>query len=78
MKNKRININLPITTLEKLNSTVPEGKRSQFIAETLEEKLEEKTSLRESIIRDLKENRWIHEKVMKEWSSLETEGWPEY
>ena len=78
MNTKRVNISLPTTTLAKLRSSVPQGKRSQFIAETLEKKLEEKINLKESIIKDLKENRWIHEKVMKDWSSLETENWPEY
>jgi len=68
---------LPVETLEKLKASIPEGKRSRFINEALEEKLEEKASLRESIIRDLKENKWIDEQVMKEWSSLEVEGWPE-
>ena len=76
--NKRINISLPTATIEKLRSEIPQGKRSQFIAETLEKKLEGKISLKESIIRDLKENRWIDEKVMKEWADMETEGWPEY
>ncbi len=64
-------------TLEKLKAAIPEGKRSGFINKVLEEKLEEKASLRGSIIRDLKENKWIHEQVMKDWSSLEVEGWPE-
>jgi len=68
---------LPVETLEKLKASIPEGKRSRFINKALEEKLEEKDSLRESIIRDLKENAWIDEQVMKEWSSLEVEGWPE-
>lgn len=68
---------MPVETLEKLKASIPEGKRSRFINEALEEKLEEKASLRESIIRDLKENKWIDEQVMKEWSSTEVEGWPE-
>ena len=75
--NKRINISLPTATIEKLRSEIPQGKRSQFIAETLEKKLEGKISLKESIIRDLKENRWIDEQVMKEWAGTET-PWPEY
>ena len=77
MSTKRVNISLPVETLEKLKASIPEGKRSRFINEALEEKLEEKASLRESIIRDLKENKWIDEQVMKEWSSTEVEGWPE-
>ncbi|MCH8821614.1 hypothetical protein IID23_03755 [Patescibacteria group bacterium] len=77
MNTKRVNISLPVETLEKLKASIPEGKRSRFINEALEEKLEEKASLRESIIRDLKENKWIDEQVMKEWSSTEVEGWPE-
>ena len=77
MSTKRVNISLPVETLEKLKASIPEGKRSRFINEALEEKLEEKASLRESIIRDLKENKWIDEQLMKEWSSTEVEGWPE-
>ncbi|OGY27828.1 MAG: hypothetical protein A2Z42_02865 [Candidatus Woykebacteria bacterium RBG_19FT_COMBO_43_10] len=76
--NKRINISLPTATLEKLRTTVPQGKRSEFITKALEKNLQGKIDLRESIIRDLKENRWIDEKVMKEWAGMETEGWPEY
>lgn len=75
--NKRINISLPTTTLEKLRASVPEGKRSQFITETLEQKLKGKINLKESITKDLKENLWIHEQTMKDWSKLETENWPE-
>ncbi|MDP2720696.1 MAG: hypothetical protein Q8O75_02025 [bacterium] len=75
--NKRVNISLPTTTLEKLKTEIPEGKRSKFIAESLEKNLREKISLKESIIRDLKENRWIDEEVMKEWEGTET-PWPEY
>ena len=76
--NKRINISLPTATLEKLRTTVPQGKRSEFITKALEKNLQGKIDLRESIIRDLKENRWIDEKVMKEWAGMETEGWTEY
>jgi len=76
--NKRINISLPTATLEKLRASVPQGKRSEFITKALEKNLQGKIDLRESIIRDLKENRWIDEKVMKEWADMETEGWPEY
>lgn len=75
--NKRINISLPTTTLKKLQTTIPQGKRSQFIAETLEKNLQGKISLKESIIKDLKANRSIHEQTMKDWSGLETENWPE-
>jgi len=75
--NKRVNISLPTTTLEKLKAAIPEGKRSQYITKILDRDLQDKISLKESIIRDLEENRWIDEKVMKEWSSLE-EKWPEY
>jgi len=74
--NKRINISLPTKTLEKLRS-ISSGKRSRFIAETLEEKLKEKKTLKESIIRDLKENRSLHEEAMKEWEGTET-PLPEY
>ena len=78
MSSQRININLPIKTLEKLKRQIPEGKRSRFIAQTLEEKLQERISLKESIIRDLKENRHIYEQEAKIWSVLDTEGWPKY
>ena len=73
--NKRINISLPTATIEKLEAAIPQGKRSQFIAESLEKNLQGKISLKESIIRDLKENRHIHEDAMKEWEGSET-PWP--
>ena len=76
MSAKRINISLPTEILEKLKTQIPEGKRSQFIAKTLEEKLKAKLALKESIIRDLKENRHIYEQAAKDWSVLDTEGWP--
>lgn len=75
--NKRINISLPTSTIEKLEAAIPQGKRSRFVAESLEKNLQGKTSLKESIIRDLKENRHIHEDAMKEWKGTET-PWPEY
>lgn len=75
--NKRVNISLPTTILEKLKTEIPEGKRSKFIAESLEKNLLKRISLKESITRDLKENRWIHESTMKDWSNLETTNWPE-
>ncbi|OGB84965.1 hypothetical protein A2994_01555 [candidate division Kazan bacterium RIFCSPLOWO2_01_FULL_48_13] len=78
MATKRINISLPTATIERLKIAIPEGKRSQFIAETLDDKLGRKLSLKEEIIKGLRKNRHIYEEARKDWSVLDFEGWPEY
>ena len=78
MGTKRVNISLPTSTLERLNSTIPQGKKSDFIAKAIDEKLGKKLSLKEEILRGLKENRHIYEEARKDWSILDTENWPEY
>lgn len=78
MGTKRVNISLPTATLERLNSSIPQGKKSEFITQAIDEKFGKKLSLKEEIIRDLKENAHIYEEVRKDWSVLDNEGWPEY
>jgi len=77
MKTKRVNFSLPAVTLERLKASIPQGKRSRYIAEVLDKQLKEKKSLEESIIRDLRENRHVYEETRKDWSALDTEGWPD-
>lgn len=77
MQTQRINISLPHPILRAFQSQIPPGKRSKFIAQALSEKLEKKRNLKKELIRSLKANRKLDEAIMKEWSTIEVEGWPD-
>lgn len=76
MQTQRINITLPYDLIRDLRRNIPEGKRSQFIAQAVKEKLPKK-NLKKELIRSLKANREFDRSVMKEWSSTEVEAWPD-
>lgn len=77
MQSQRINITLPIKVLNDLRRRVPLRKRSKYIAQVLEEKLAKQSDVKKELEASLKAN-YEHDKVlMKEWSALETEGWPD-
>lgn len=77
MQTQRINITLPNDLARDLRRTVPEGKRSGFIAKALSGELRRKKNLKKELIRSLKANYEFDKAVMKEWSATEVEGWPE-
>lgn len=77
MQTQRINISLPFQVVKQLQQEIPQGKRSQFIAKAVAEKLGKKRDIKKELIRSLKANRKFDEAVMKEWSVTEVEGWPD-
>ncbi|MBI2430762.1 MAG: hypothetical protein HYV39_01965 [Candidatus Levybacteria bacterium] len=77
MQTQRINISLPYEVIKQLNGAVPQGKRSQFIAKAVSEKLTKKRNIEKELIKSLKANSKFYKKVAKEWEVTEVEGWPE-
>lgn len=73
----RINIILPNDLARDFRRTIPSRSRSKFIAEALEDKLKRKKNLKKELIKSLKANYKHDEAVMKEWSAIEVEGWPD-
>lgn len=76
MQAQRLNITLPYELARDFRRAVPEGKRSRFIAEAVKDKLP-KRNLKKELIKSLNANREFYEKVAKEWSATEVEGWPD-
>lgn len=74
---QRINITLPDGLARDLRRTIPNKKRSKFIAEALEDKLNKKKSLKKEWIKSLKANKKLYEEIAKDWAPLDTEGWPD-
>lgn len=73
---QRINITLPDDLIRDFNRSVPNGKRSKFIAEAVREKLP-KRSLKKEWIKSLKANKKLYEEVQADWAPIEVEGWPD-
>lgn len=63
MHTQRVNISLPIDLVQRLKSQVPEGKRSQFIAKTLDLKLKKRVNLIKEFKKSLKLNKKFYEEV---------------
>lgn len=57
--------------------SIPQGKRSRFIASALEEKLKKEKTLEKRLRESLKANYTFDKKVAKDWEITELEGWPE-
>ena len=77
MQTQRINITLPNDLARDLRRTIPVRSRSKFISEALKEKLSKKRNLKKEWINALKANYEFDKKIMKEWSAIEVEGWPD-
>lgn len=75
MKMQRVNITLPYEILRELQTTIPNGKRSKFIAKVLSEKLTHKKNIRQALKKSLRENKTLYEKAAKEWKYTQSE-WP--
>lgn len=73
---QRINITLPNDLIRDFKRSIPNGKRSKFIADAVREKLPKK-NLKKELIKSLKANREFYRKVAQEWKATEVEGWPE-
>ena len=74
---QRINIILPDELARDLRRTIPDKKRSKFIAETLSERLSKKRNLKKELIKSLKANKKLYDQVAKDWAPIEVEGWPD-
>ncbi len=73
---QRINITLPDELARDLRRSVPEGKRSEFIAKTIQEKLEKKKKNKlyeKELLRRLKANKEFYKKVAEEWKYVDAE-----
>lgn len=74
---QRINITLPDELARDLRRSIPDKKRSGFIASGLTDKLNKKRNLKKELIKSLKANYKHDKEMMKEWSATEVEGWPD-
>jgi metal-responsive CopG/Arc/MetJ family transcriptional regulator len=77
MQTQRINISLPTETLRQLRSNIPLGKRSEFIAEAITEKLTKEKNTEEQLKKSLKANYDFYKQVAEDWKVTETEQWPD-
>lgn len=77
MQTQRINISLPYEVIKQLNGAVPQGKRSQFIAIAVSEKLIKKRDIEKELSKSLRANYKLDEEFIKDWAAIEVEGWPE-
>lgn len=78
MQVQRLNITLSNDLARVLRRTVPSGKRSQFIAAAVEEKIKKKKkNFNKEWAKSLKVNRKLYEEVAKDWAPLDIEGWPD-
>lgn len=77
MQTQRLNITLPDELARDLRRTVPERKRSAFIADALRDKLDKKKNLKKEFIKSLKMNAKLYKEDAKDWEVTEVEGWPD-
>lgn len=77
MQTQRINITLPVSLIKDLNAIIPAGKRSEFIAKIVSEKLLSKKNLHKELEKSLMENREFYKKEYDEWKTIEAEVWPD-
>lgn len=77
MKSQRINITLPYQLIRDMQINIPQGKRSEFIAKAVSEKLGKKKDINEALRKSLQANREFDKQVAKDWKAIETEQWPE-
>lgn len=77
MNIQRINITLPETLLKELSFSVPTGKRSEFIAEAVSEKLGKKKNIQRNLKESLAMNSNFYAQVAKEWEATEISDWPQ-
>ena len=75
---QRLNITLPYELAMDLRRVVSEGKRSQFIAAAVEEKIKKKKKdIHKEWAQSLRNDRKLYEEIAKDWAALDTEGWPD-
>lgn len=74
---QRINIIFPDDLARDLRRVIPDGKRSQFIAEAVKEKIGKRKNMKKEWAKSLKANKDFYRQVAEEWKATEVEGWPE-
>lgn len=74
MQTQRLNITLPDHLAKKLR-LIPSGKRSQFIARALSDKLGQKIDLPKELAKSLKKNFRFYQQEAQDWQGIEDEGW---
>ncbi len=77
---KRINISIPIETLQLLNDIAPPKKRSQFITEAIKQYASEikRLQLREQLKAGYLANAESDRQIAEEWFPIEQEVYEEY
>jgi len=79
-KHKRINISIPIETLQLINEIAPPKKRSQFIADAITQYASEikRLELREQLKAGYLANAESDRQIAEEWFPLEQEAHEKY
>lgn len=71
MQTQRLNITLPTGLLKQLQSEIPQGKRSKFIAKAVSEKLTKKRSVHKELRKSLQMNREFYKSAVFQKKSYE-------
>lgn len=74
MKSQRINITLPYELIRDIQMNIPQGKRSEFIAKAVSEKLGKKRDIKKELIKSLKANYKLYKEEAKTWESTLGDG----
>ncbi|MEK7553090.1 MAG: hypothetical protein AAB504_00140, partial [Patescibacteria group bacterium] len=77
MQAQRINITLPQKIAKQLQSSIPQGQRSHFIARVIEENLGNEQNKVKLLRKSLEANYEYDKKIGKEWKATELERWPD-
>lgn len=77
---KRINVTLPASTIEMLESVAGRGERSGFIDDAIRTHVKnlKKQTLREQLAEGAIVNAERNLKMAEEWFHLEGDSWPDY
>lgn len=73
VKTQCVNITLPYDLILDMDMNIPTGRRSEFIAKAVSEKLGRKRNINEELKKSLQANKKFDKKVAKDWSAIETE-----
>lgn len=77
MQTQQITITLPAQIMKQLRSSIPQGKRSRFVANLVSQRLQKKKDAQKQLEESLKANYEFYKKEAKIWKVTEVEGWPE-
>lgn len=76
MQTQRINITIPYVILKYLQGSIPSGKRSEFIAKAVLERLGATKNITRQFKKSLTENKGLYNQIGKDWEITEFETWP--